>query len=356
MKKDYQICTECVMDTSDPNITFDKDGVCTHTRRYKKRIESLKKLNLYSKENFDSILLDIKKEGKGKKYDCVIGVSGGVDSSYMLYQAYKLNLRPLCVHLDNGWNSKISVKNIEKMIRKFKFDLYTYVINWDEFKDLQRAFFKASVVDIEMLTDHAIVSVTYGVAVEKGIKYVLRGSNIATENTMPFAWTHIKRDLLNIIDVHNKFGQQPMKTFPCLDEYRYVQYMDKTETFSILNYLNYNRGEAKNTLIEKCGWRDYGNKHEESLFTKIYQNYILPEKFGIDKRRAHYSSMIHSSLMSRVDALEELKKPLYSDNELSADKEYLMKKWGFSVEEFENIMKEKPKKHTDYYSGYKPRD
>lgn len=352
MSKDYQICTECVMDTSDPNITFDSTGVCTHTRRYKKRMDSLVKINRYNKENLALIIADIKNTGKDEKYDCLIGLSGGIDSSYMLYQAHQLGLRPLCVHLDNGWNSKIAVKNIEKMVRKFKFDLYTHVIDWEEFKDLQRAFFKASVVDIEMLTDHAIVAFSYGLAIEKNIKHVLIGSNMATENTMPYAWTHIKHDLLNILDIHNKFGKIPLKTFPCMDGLHYEKYMSEIVTFDILNYVDYQKDEAKKILMESCGWRDYGNKHEESLFTKIYQNYILPEKFGIDKRRAHYSSMIHSGLVTREEALAELQKPLYEDAALRSDKEYLMKKWDFDAEEFESIMKEKPKKHTDYFSGY----
>lgn len=347
-----QVCTKCVMDTTDPEIIFDNNGVCN----YCNYLENILPLYTFSEEqaeiNLKSITDKIKKDSSGT-YDCIIGLSGGVDSSYVAYLANKSGLNPLCVHFDNGWNSEIAVANIKKIVNTCNFDLETYVINWPEFKDLQRSFFKAGVLDIEMLTDHAIMATMFKLRKKHNIKYILSGVNIKTENGMPNAWLWRKQDLVNIKDIQKKFGTRPIKEFPTLSSLSFKikkmlgwggKYVE------ILNNINYSKKQAMKTLIEEFGWEYYGGKHYESVFTRFFQAYILPEKFNIDKRKVHLSSIIRSCEISREEALEELKKPLYSEEELNRDRKYVIKKLGFSDEEFTAIMNEKPKAHTDYKS------
>ena len=340
------------MDTTDPEIIFDKNGVCN----YCTHLEKILPLYTYSEEqsviNLKSIANRLKNDSSGT-YDCIIGLSGGVDSSYVAYLAHKSGLNPLCVHFDNGWNSEIAVANIKKIVNKCNFDLETYVINWPEFKDLQRSFFKAGVLDIEMLTDHAIMATMFNLRKKHNIKYILSGVNIKTENGMPNTWLWRKQDLVNIIDIQKKFGTLSIKEFPTLSSLSFKikkmlgwggKYVE------ILNNINYSKKEAMKTLIEEFSWEYYGGKHYESVFTKFFQAYILPKKFNIDKRKVHLSSLIRSSEVSREQALEELKKSLYSEDELNRDRKYVIKKLGFSDEEFTAIMNEKPKAHTDYKS------
>ncbi|MCR4336822.1 MAG: N-acetyl sugar amidotransferase [Candidatus Omnitrophica bacterium] len=345
----YQICTRCIMDTSDPHITFDEQGVCNHCRDYEKK---WKKITSEShRRGLEKIIERIKEEGRNKEHDCVIGVSGGVDSSYLAYLAVKkFGLRPLAVHLDNGWNSELAVKNIENLIKKLGIDLYTYVIDWEEFKDLQRSFIKASVVDIELLTDNAIVAILYQMASKERLKFILTGGNIATEAIMPLAWNHRKSDVKNIRSIQKIFGTQPIKTFPSVSTIQIIFYelIKRIKAVRILNYLPYEKKEAMRVLEEELHWRPYQSKHGESLFTKFYQNYILPTKFGIDKRRAHLSTLICSHQMTREDALREIQKELYSPQALAEDKEYVLKKMGFTAPEFEQIMKTPPRSHFDY--------
>lgn len=345
------MCNRCVMDTSDPDITFDEFGVCSNCRKAEYLLSKVNFSEKESRENLREISGRIKRNLANRQYDCIIGLSGGVDSSYAAYITNKVGLKALAVHFDNGWNSKIAVSNIKKIVAHCDWDLMTYVIDWEEFRDLQRSFIKASVVDIEMLTDHAIVAAMVKIAKENNIHYVISGSNVRTEHCMPRAWLWNKQDLVNIKAIQKKFGEKKLKSFPMLSSWRWLLLRRTAyENIKILNSINYRKYEAIKTLKEQFDWCEYGHKHFESLFTKFYQAYILPEKFGIDKRKAHLSSLIRNGEISREAALETLKEPLYYPDELRHDKEYVLKKLGFSEEEFDSIMKIRPVPHDHYPS------
>lgn len=350
MKLEYQQCTYCIMDTvGDDLIQFDEKGVCNYCKEYQILRQALVFEGEIGREKLAEKVKQIKVAAQGMPYDCILGLSGGIDSSYLAYIAKQQGLNPLCVHFDNGWNSEQAVKNIENIVNSLHFDLNTYVINWDEFRDLQRAYFYASVIDIEALTDHAIFASIYKLAFKLKIKYILSGSNVVTEGILPQHWTHRKSDYINILDIHKKHGTIPLNTFPLIDK----KTKDKIkkwgiETVELLNWLPYNKVEAKETLKKELNWQDYGGKHYESVFTKFYQAYILPLKFNVDKRKAHLSTLICSGQITREEALSELKKTLYSPEELNIDKSYVLKKLGFSEEEFNIIMKEKPVPHAAY--------
>ncbi|HXB39764.1 MAG TPA: N-acetyl sugar amidotransferase [Bacteroidia bacterium] len=345
----YKQCTNCVLDTNDdPNITFDEKGICKYCTEYKFKAGLVNDPERGKK--LEKIISAIKETGKGKKYDCLVGVSGGVDSTYVALLAKKYGLRPLIVHFDNGWNSELAVKNIENIIQKLGFDLYTYVINWEEFRDMQRAYFKADVVDIEALTDHAIYAVKHKLAKKHGIKYLISGSNVVTEGVLPPHWVHRKLDWLNIKSIHKKFGEVKLKTYPkftFLNSF-YFKWFYKAQVFTILDYVEYDKEKAKQTIITELEWKDYGGKHHESLFTKFYQAHILPEKFHIDKRRAHYSTLICSGQIKKQQALKELEKPIYDPIKLKEDKEFVLKKLGFSNEWFDAYLKRSPVSHFSY--------
>ena len=340
MTQKYQMCTRCVMDTTDPKITFDENGICNHCTYYLSRMDQFILPAVEKQKKLDQIVSQIKEHGKGKPYDCVAGISGGVDSTYMVYKATELGLRPLAVHLDNGWDSRLAVTNIERVLNKLGVDLYTHVIDWEEFRDLQQAYFKASVVDIEVASDHAIMATVRTQTAKRGLKYILGGTNYATEGIMPRSWVWTKNDLTNLKDIHRKFGTKRLKTYPMLGFLGlvYLRKIRGIQTVPFLNYIDYNREKAKRFLIEELGWEDYGGKHHESLFTKFYQAYILPRKFNIDKRKAHLSTMICSGQISREEALRILDEPLYDETELKRDMDYILKKFGWTKEEFERLM------------------
>ena len=350
MSENYRICNKCVMDNSDPNIQFSPTGICNHCMEYEK-IKTVRLFPPESRENrLSELISDIKNSGRNKDYDCVMGLSGGVDSSYAAYIARKNGLRPLAVHLDNGWNSELAVKNIENIITNLKIDLYTYVIDWEEFKDLQLSYFKASVIDIEVLTDHAISAILYKTAARHGIKHILSGANVVSEAILPQSWISDKNDLLNIKHIHRRFGSRKIKTFPKLGltRYLYYRYYKNINVVPILNYVDYNKVEALHRIVKELSWRDYGGKHHESTFTKFYQAYILPEKFKVDKRRAHLSTLICSGQLTREEALTELNQPLYNDEELQNDILYVTKKWGMTPREFDQIMALPIRQYTEY--------
>ncbi len=355
LKKDgpYQICTHCVMDTSDPDIEFNKDGVCNHCLKFEELIkqhipgseESLKKLS--------KLIERIKKDGKGKEYDCIIGLSGGVDSSYVALLVNKFGLRPLAVHLDNGWNSELAVENIENIIKKLNIDLYTIVIDWEEFRDLQLAYLYASVIDIEAISDHAIIATMHKLANKNKIKYIISGTNIATESILPESWYYKhKTDYRNIKDIYKKHGSgRKLKTYPRITWFKmlYYNYFLNLTTISILNYIDYKKENVIKLISEELGWKSYGDKHHESIITKFYQAYILPKKTGFDKRRAHLSNLICSKQISREIALNELTIPVYkSDLDLNNDINYFKKKLEISNNEFDKIINTQPKSHYEY--------
>ncbi len=356
-ERPYKICVRCIMDTSDPNITFDQDGVCNHCKSAEKALKSIPySLDDDAKRHYLNCLVEsIKKRGIGKRYDCIIGVSGGIDSTYVAYLVKNLGLRPLAVHLDNGWDSELSVQNIENICKKLNVDLYTHVIDWEEFKDLQLSFLKASTPDSEIPSDHAIYSIMFRIAEKENVNYILAGYNLASEAILPSAWSQGHFDWKYIKSVHKQFGKKKLSNFP---HYGFLGYLNLSITgsfvinisvISILDYISYNKSEVKKIITEELGWRDYGGKHCESNYTKIFQSYILPEKFGYDKRRAHLSSLICSKQISREQALTEINRSVYTDKtELENDINYLINKFGISFNEFSSIMQLPNKSYLDY--------
>ncbi|MDE3250815.1 MAG: N-acetyl sugar amidotransferase [Bacteroidota bacterium] len=347
----YRQCSITVMDNiADPDIQFDEKGICNYYHEYKRAEEASVFTGEKGKQKLDELVAKIKEAGKGKPYDCLIGLSGGVDSTYVAWLVKQHGLRPLAVHLDNGWNSELAVQNIENIISKLGIDLYTLVINWQEFKDIQLSYLKASVVDIEVVSDHAIFATMYKLAKEKNIGYIISGTNIVTEYIMPPSWLYQKMDFANLKDIHTRYGTVKLKTYPTLDFKKSVYYSTvfRLNPVSILNYIPYNKKEVKELIKKELNWRDYGGKHYESVFTKFYQAYILPQKFKIDKRKAHLSTLICSGQCTKAAALEELKLPLYPPEELQQDKEYVLKKLGLSPDGFDAIMKMPPRRHDEF--------
>lgn len=355
MERKYQICIRCIMDTTDPNIEFDENGICNNCREFEQKAKKRLFRGEEGKTRLNEIIKKIKEEGKNKQHDCVVGVSGGIDSSYTLYLAKKFGLRPLAVHLDNGWNSKTATRNLSKILKKLNIDLYTYVIDWEEFKDMQLAYLKASVLDTEALTDHAIKATLYKTANERRIKYIITGINFITEGIIPKAWGHYKNDYANILDIHKKFGKKQLKTFPVLTlrDRIYYQIIKKIRMLEILNYVPYNKEEVKKFIFKEFGWEDYGGKHRESTFTHFFQSYILPRKFNIDKRRAHLSTLICAGQITREQALEEIKKSIYTEEELRREKEYMIRKFSITEKEFDDIIALPIKSHYDFKSNEK---
>ena len=340
------------MDVSDPEIVFDQSGICNHCKAYKHLAEKRLFANEFDREKaLNDVVDQIKMAGSGKEYDCLIGVSGGVDSSYVALKVKELGLRPLAVHLDNGWDSELAVQNIENIVKKLNIDLWTHVVDWEEFKDIQLSYFRASVIDIELPTDHAITAIMYKIAYKFGIKTIIDGCNHTSEGILPGSWISDKLDSKNLLCIHKAFGKQKIKTYPYITflQYYFLRLICGINQVSILDYLSYDKEKAKEEIAEKLDWRDYGSKHGESFFTRIYQNYILPEKFGVDKRRAHFSTLICSGQLSREMALEMLEAPLYSSGrQLEWDKAYLLKKWGLSGEEFSETMSLRPVHYSEY--------
>ena len=336
------------MDTSDRDITFDALGVCNHCAQASKVIDN------FRHQGIKDTLLDAelsKCRGRGDNYDCLIGLSGGVDSSYVAMLAHKRGLNPLCVHFDNGWNSVISIKNIKKIIDKTGWDYETYVINWPEFRSLQRAYFRAGVVDIEVCTDHAIFATMIRMARKEGIKFVLSGTNFATEHGMPSAWSWHKTDVANLKDINKKFGERPLKNYPTLGTLKWLfvrQFGLGVQFLEPLNKITFERDKAITELQEYFDWESYGEKHHESVFTRFYQEYVLPRKFGIDKRKVFLSAAIRMGTMYRDEALVLLQGEPLSDEEMLKDKKYVLSKLGFDDDEFDAVMKAPPMSHSIY--------
>lgn len=344
----YRICGRCIMDTSDPEISFDANGVCNHCSTYDERVRLLIP-DTDDGQALQALASRISDQGKGREYDCIIGLSGGADSSYVAYLAVRLGLRPLAVHLDNGWDSELAVTNIEHLTRLLKIDLYTHVIDWDEFRELQLAFLKASTPDSEIPTDHAIISLLFQTAKRFGVKYILSGVNIRTESHLPRVWSQGHYDWSYIRRVNKRLGTLPLTTYPHMTLPEVLTYRRSVNWVDILNYARYVKSEAVQVLSGKLGWRPYAAKHHESVYTRFYQCYILPRKFGYDKRRSHLSSLICSGAMSREDALKKLaNEPIYDGGLESIDYEYVVKKLGISEEEFQQIMAAPPSRYEEW--------
>lgn len=351
MATPYRQCSVSVLDTNDdPQMRFDDQGRSNYYHEYLVAEKAYVRKGEEGKRILEELAADIRMRGRGRKYDCILGLSGGVDSTYAAYVAAKLGLRPLAVHFDNGWNSELAVKNIENIVNRLGLDLITYVVDWHEFRDLQLAYLRASVVDIEVLTDHAIGAVLYQIAAKHGIRDIISGTNVVTEQVLPSHWIYNKTDHVNIRAIHRAYGSAPLGSYPFIDlkVKKYYQMLKGIRTHSVLNYVDYNKKKVKQVIADELGWRDYGGKHHESIFTRFYQGYILPTKFGIDKRKAHLSNLIFAGQMTKSEALRELEHPVYDPADLKKDYEYVLKKLELSAPEFEAIMSSPPRPHSDF--------
>lgn len=352
--RQYQICTNCVMDTSDVQIEFDADGVCNHCFDFEVHQKPQILKGNDGKLALDSFVREIKEHGKNKPYDCIIGLSGGVDSSYVAYRVIELGLRPLAVHVDTGWNSELAVSNIEKIVNALNIDLFTTVIDWDEMRDLQLAFLKSGVANCDVPQDHAFVAVLFNLAAKKGIRWIISGHNLQTESILPESWGYLSIDSKHLLSIHKQFGSRPLKSFPTYSLFEYAfwwPYVRKIKILKMLNFEDYRKDEVKQFLMSRFDWRDYGGKHYESRFTKFFQSYYLPTKFGYDKRRAHLASLVVSGEMTRDAALEELKLPSFYPDDAREDKLFVAKKLGVSESEFEAILAGPCKTYLDYPSN-----
>ncbi len=354
-EKNYQQCTRCVMDTSDAEITFDKGGYCNHCTDYFEKTSKRIYQGTASDLKLTQLVEKIKRAGKRHDYDCVIGISGGVDSLYTAILAKKMGLRVLCVHMDNGWNSELATHNIEKILKKLEMELVTVVLDWEEFRDLQLSFLKASVPEAETPTDIAIPAVLHKVAAKHNVKYILSGGNFATEGILPKSWHYDAKDVKYLKAINKKFGTKKLRTFPTFgfQKEMYYKYVLGIRMVYPLNYVPYNKKEAIKILEQDLGWKNYGGKHHESLYTKFIQSYLLYEKFGIDYRRATFSTQICAGEMTRDEALNELSGKPYNPNVFDNEIEYACKKLHITLGEMNNILKSRPKSFRDYPNNKK---
>ena len=353
MTSQYRICKRCIMDTTDPDIQIDENGICNHCRNYYVRVANEVHSGAKGKHRLDELVARIKAHGHGKEYDCVTGVSGGVDSSMVMYTLHKLGLRPLVVHLDNGWNTELANGNIKRMLGILNIELHTTVIEWEEFKDLQLSFLKASVPNAEIPTDHAINALLFNTAAKYKIKYIIGGGNVATEGILPRSWGYYSADLKHLKAIHKRFGKVPLKTLPKLrlTTFLYNVIVRGIRIIPILNYIDYKKSKAMEIIQKEFGWRYYALKHYESIYTRFFQGYILPKKFGYDKRRAHLSCLICSGDMLRENALAEMERDPYADYNLDEEKSFVIKRLGITEQEFERLMNLPVKSHSNYPSN-----
>ena len=339
------------MDTSDPWITFNENGVCNHCQAYD---ANLQKTGTAAdrQHKLEQMVDQLKIRGKGKDYDCIMGLSGGVDSSYLAwFVVKKLGLRPLVVHVDTGWNSELAVNNIQNIVQRLNLDMHTLVIDWPEIRDLQRAYFLSGIANLDVPQDHAFIAALFSEARKYGIKDILNGGNMQTESILPNAWGYDASDSVSLKAIHHKFGTIKLRSYPMINIFEKLFYYPSLLGMRVhrpLEWIDYNKNDAKALLKQELGWRDYGGKHYESVFTKFFQAHYLPTKFGYDKRLAHYSSLIVSGQMTREEAYVELQKPLYDQQELEADKLFWIKKLGITATDYERVMAEKPSFYNDF--------
>ena len=356
-ERKYQICTNCVMDTTDPEIKFDENGRCDFCNNYYNIILPSWHPDEVNEKELQTITEKIKKEGKDKKHDCIIGFSGGVDSSYLAYIAkVKLGLRPLMLSVDTGWNINVANENIDKLISALNLDLKTIVVDWEEMKDLQVAFLKSQVPYQDTPQDHAIFAGLYNYAAKHGIKYILTGGNYSTEGVKPpQEWTYLN-DIRMIKDIHRKFGKQPLNTFPLCGMFKYriyYKYFKGTRVIRPLNMVPYHKEEAIALLEREFGWKTYENKHYENIFTRFFEGYWLPKKFGYDKRKCYFSSEILSEQMAREEAIEKLKQQPYDEKTAMQDLEYITEKLDMKKDEFLKLMNGQNKTFRNYKNSEK---
>lgn len=351
-ERKYQQCVRCVMDTTDSKIVFDKDGVCDHCLNYDQKIIPIWDTGAKGKEKLDKLVKEIKKDGKGKEYDCIIGISGGVDSSYLLYYAKEvLGLRPLAYSVDTGWTLPVATRNVDNIVDKLGLKLHNNKIDFEQMADLQLAFFKSQVPYQDMPQDHVIFAALYNTAVKHKIKHVLTGGNFSTEGVRePNEWVH-QNDLRLMKDIHKKFGKNKIDRLPLTSIFKYriyYRFFKGMKVHKPLDYIKYVKKDIIRELIDKFDYEPYANKHFESIFTRYYEGYWLIKKFGYDKRKAHFSSLILSNQLSREEALNIIKNPPYPIEQAMKDEEYIVKKLGISQKEFQKLMEKPNKTYKDY--------
>jgi len=341
------------MDTTDPNIVFDEKGECNHCRSARQALAAIPK-GKEAEAQLSEIVDMVKKGGKGKPYDCIIGLSGGADSSYLLHCAKDWGLRPLLFHVDGGWNSGVAEGNINKLIARLGFDVKEYKVDWEEMKDLQRAFLAAGVPNQDIPQDHLFFATLFRQCRKYGIRYWLSGSNLASESILPSAWGYSAMDGEHVRAIHNQFGKKALNTFPVLSFYEYCRFfldvnaLRQIHALTPLDLLQYDIFQAKQILHDQYDWQDYGKKHCESRFTKYFQGYFLPTRFGFDKRKAHLSSLIVSGLLSREDACAEFANPPYQPEELANDTSYICTRLGYTSDEWIQLLSAPVHSHQDY--------
>ena len=353
-KRPYQVCTRCIMDTSDPEIEFDSAGVCKHCRNYDEMVAHQVVRGRAGRQQLLAHAEEIRRAGRGKRYDCVLGLSGGVDSSFVAYLTKKeLGLRPLAIHMDNGWNSEVAVRNIENIVKILDLDLHTEVLDWEEFRRLQLAFLRAGTPDCEIPTDHAIVSTLFSQAKKHSVQWIMDGSNLVTELMVPETWSAGHADWRYIRTLNESFGGAPLKTYPHYTYFdirlRYTKF-HKIQRFFPLNYVDYDKPTAMRIMRDELGWEYYGGKHYESIYTRFYQGYLLPTRFNFDKRRPHISCLINCGNLTREQALQQMKEPAIPHAQLTEDRAFVIKKLGITEREFEQIMALPLKTFWDYPS------
>ena len=339
------------MDTSDPDISFDEEGVCNHCREFDAVTRKGWFPNDEGKRRWSAIAKQIREAGNGREYDCILGLSGGVDSSYLALKLREWNLNPLVVHVDAGWNSELAVGNIEAIVDYCNFDLHTHVVDWEEMRDLHLSYLRAGIANQDVPQDHVFFASLYHFATQNGIRYILSGGNIATEGIFPKSWHGSAMDAVNLKAIHKKYGERPLRNYQTISFFQYYlwyPFVKRMRTVRPLNYMPYNKESALQELVNTVGYKPYPRKHGESLFTKLFQNYYLPERFGYDKRRPHLSSLIVSGQLTREEALEKLSEPLYDPDELDIDISYFCKKLRITTEQFDAFMKVPLRDYRDF--------